>query len=157
MSVLTDPECVAHPLPHPSSQSSLSLPRSFLLHTLQLSYLRHVLPNHAALSNNAPGGGGGGGPSAYSLIAFPPPADLAAANPYLALSGTTDPHRWPELATTAAHAHEGQHQSGRSSPPLAPLLTREAGASRRGGAGAARPWEGCSTRRRSERGSSVRV
>ncbi|BGP51133.1 Component of a membrane-bound complex containing the Tor2p kinase [Rhodotorula kratochvilovae] len=97
----------------------------FLLHALQLSYLRHVLPNHASLSASAAAPSPAGGSGAYSLVAFAPPADLAASNPYLALSGAADPLRWPELGAAAAGP------SGRSSPPLAPLLASEA-APRRG-------------------------
>ncbi|GAA5909723.1 hypothetical protein JCM8208_003855 [Rhodotorula glutinis] len=105
MSVLTDPD--------------------FLLHALQLSYLRHVLPNHASLSSATASASMavGGGTAAYNLVDFAPPDDLASNNPYIALSGTADPQRWPELGT--------RPPSGRRSPPLAPQLARDA-APRRG-------------------------
>ncbi|GAA5937267.1 hypothetical protein JCM3775_001596 [Rhodotorula graminis] len=105
MSVLTDPD--------------------FLLHALQLSYLRHVLPNHASLSatTTLTSIAVGGGTAAYNLVDFASPDDLAADNPYIALSGTADPQRWPELGS--------RPPSGRRSPPLAPQLARDA-APRRG-------------------------
>ena len=105
--------------------------RSFLLHALQLSYLRHVLPNHASLSatTSSTSMAVGGGTAAYNLVDFAPPHDLVANNPYIALSGAADPQRWPELGS--------RPPSGRRSPPLAPLLAREAAPRRgeRGGGG----------------------
>jgi len=71
----------------------------------------------------------GGGTAAYNLVDFAPPHDLVANNPYIALSGAADPQRWPELGS--------RPPSGRRSPPLAPLLAREAAPRRgeRGGGG----------------------
>ncbi|KAM0756389.1 SIN1-domain-containing protein [Meredithblackwellia eburnea MCA 4105] len=78
MSLLTDPD--------------------FLLQSLRLNYIRHVLPNHAAHSS-IPGTG------PYNLISFDP-ADPTLASPYVVQSGLADEPSWPELT------------SGRSSPPL---------------------------------------
>ena len=77
---------------------------SFLLHTLQLNYIRHVLPNHAPQST-LPGTG------AHNLIAFDP-SSASYNSPYVVLAGLTDETKWPELS------------SGRSSPPLAPAYQR---------------------------------
>ncbi|GAA5918528.1 hypothetical protein JCM5296_000191, partial [Sporobolomyces johnsonii] len=88
---------------------SLLTDRDYLLHSLQLAYIRHVLPNHAPNSSRS-----GTGP--YNLISFPvhsqPGAD-PSLSPYVALSGLADQHAWPELA------------SGRNSPPLGLTLARE--------------------------------
>lgn len=78
---------------------------SFLLHSLQLNYVRHVLPNHAVQSA-LPGTG------PHNLIAFDT-SSPTLNSPYVVLSGLSDESKWPELS------------SGRSSPPLAPTFGRE--------------------------------
>ncbi|GAA5958418.1 hypothetical protein JCM21900_002188 [Sporobolomyces salmonicolor] len=88
---------------------SLLTDRDYLLHTLQLAYIRHVLPNHAPNSSRS-----GTGP--YNLINFPvhsPAGADPSLSPYIALSGLADEQAWPELA------------SGRNSPPLGLTLARE--------------------------------
>jgi hypothetical protein len=85
-----------HPIPSRTAQTvQLTVPHSFLIQSLRLNYIRHVLPNHAAQSS-LPGTG------PYNLITFD-----ASHSPYLILSGLADETKWPEL------------RSGRSSPPLA--------------------------------------
>ncbi|BGO95058.1 hypothetical protein NBRC10512_006477 [Rhodotorula toruloides] len=88
--------------------------KDFLLHTVQLAYIRHVLPSHAPLSASTTLAGGSGGP--YNLISFPPAHELRRKNVYVALSGAADADRWPEVQ---------QSSSGRRSPPLAPVIERE--------------------------------
>ncbi|GAA6044215.1 hypothetical protein JCM8097_002264 [Rhodosporidiobolus ruineniae] len=101
---------------------SLLTDKDYLLHTLHLSYLRHVLPSHAphsAAQGNSP----------YNLLSFPPAEQLAGQSIYLARkSRLIDEDRTPELAT------------GRNSPPLALQLARNergAGGGFAGGAGEA--------------------
>ncbi|GAA5826671.1 hypothetical protein JCM11251_002848 [Rhodosporidiobolus azoricus] len=106
---------------------SLLSDHDFLLHALQLSYLRHVLPSHAPASASA-------GHSPYNLLSFPPLTLTNPDSPYLALSPhLRDEASFPEL------------RSGRGSPPLALQLARGgtdeaegttgAGRRRRGGPG----------------------
>lgn len=116
MSTLTDKECVpCHRVRCDRADfDSLLDPNSFLLHTVQLAYIRHVLPSHAPLSASTTLAGGSGGP--YNLISFPPAHELRRKNVYVALSGAADADRWPEVQ---------QSSSGRRSPPLAPVIERE--------------------------------
>ncbi|BGP03012.1 Component of a membrane-bound complex containing the Tor2p kinase [Rhodotorula toruloides] len=93
---------------------SILTDKDFLLHTVQLAYIRHVLPSHAPLSTSTAFAGGSSGP--YNLISFPPAHELRRKNVYVALSGAADADRWPEVQ---------QSSSGRRSPPLAPVIERE--------------------------------
>ncbi|KAK4052741.1 Component of a membrane-bound complex containing the Tor2p kinase [Microbotryomycetes sp. JL201] len=83
---------------------SLLADRDFLLHALRLNYVRSVLPNHAP-AGNAPGTG------PYNLISFDADSSTVTS-PYVVAAGLADTGRWPEL------------NSGRSSPPLAPMYGR---------------------------------
>ncbi|GAA5917188.1 hypothetical protein JCM6882_000546 [Rhodosporidiobolus microsporus] len=108
---------------------SLLTDHDFLLHTLHLSYLRHVLPSHAPNSALA-------GHSPYNLLSFPPSALAAPDSAYLALSPRLrEEERFPEL------------RSGRGSPPLALQLAR-GGAEDDAGAGAGVGSAGTGVRRR---------
>ncbi|KAM0786837.1 hypothetical protein ACM66B_002265 [Microbotryomycetes sp. NB124-2] len=83
---------------------SLLADRDFLLHSLRLNYVRSVLPNHAP-AGNPPGTG------PYNLITFDQDSSTVTS-PYVVAAGLADTGRWPEL------------NSGRSSPPLAPMYGR---------------------------------
>jgi hypothetical protein len=102
------------------SQELTAVSASFLLQSLRLNYIRHVLPNHAAQSS-IPGTG------SHNLIAFDP-SSPTLNSPYVVLAGLADESKWPELS------------SGRSSPPLGLAYGR--GEPNNGGAGRRRAGGG---------------
>ncbi|KAI5478231.1 stress activated MAP kinase interacting protein Sin1 [Pseudohyphozyma bogoriensis] len=92
---------------------SLLSDREYAIHSLQLNFIRHVLPSHAvpdpARSSTTS--------NPYNLIAFPPSSSLSSS-PYIHLSQADDDALWPELA------------AGRHSPPLGTVVGREHGTRR---------------------------
>lgn len=97
MSLLTDKELAQNPHHLSAPHSPTLFSRSYLLHSLRLSYLHLVLPSHAPQSS-LPGTG------PFNLLSFA--HDPSLRNPYVLADGLADEAAWPELV------------AGRSSPPL---------------------------------------